>query len=109
MSKIGVDKMDSKILLGKILQRLSDVKVAKVDGYSSFGYIKETENAVFVTRETGEDTRIPFEKILKGIETYKLTPSFYQQGPSVVRDFGIPHVTSPVWALLHLLKEYDYE
>ena len=49
--------MDSKILLGKILQRFKDQGVVKVEGYKSFGYIKETDNAVYVTREDGEDTR----------------------------------------------------
>ncbi len=66
--------MDSKILLGKILQRFSDIKTVKVEGYNSFGYIRETNNAVFVTREAGGNTRIQFEKILLGIESYKLNP-----------------------------------
>jgi len=101
--------MDSKILLGKILQRFSDQKTAQVEGYNSFGYIRETDNAVFVTREAGDDTFIPFEKILKVIEAYKLRPNLYQEGPSALRDFGITHVTSPVWALLHLLKVEDYK
>ena len=41
--------MDSKILLGKIPQRFKDKTVAKVEGYNSFGYIRETDNAVVVT------------------------------------------------------------
>lgn len=101
--------MDSKILLGKILQRFSDKKIAQVEGYNSFGYIRETDNAVFVTREAGNDTLIPFENILKVIEAYKLKPNLYQEGPSALRDYGITHVTSPVWALLHLLKVEDYK
>ena len=101
--------MDSKILLGKILQRFKDKAVAKVEGYNSFGYIRETENSVFVTREAGEDTPVPFEKILKGIDAYKSNTALYQSRPTVLRDFEITHVTSPVFALLHLLEEEDFK
>ncbi len=100
--------MDSKILLGKILQRFSDKKTAQVEGYNGFGYIRETESAVLVTREAGEDTPVPFSKILKGIDAYKSDTSLYHSGPTALRDFRITHVTSPVWALLHLLSEEEY-
>lgn len=101
--------MDSKILLGKILQRFKDKAVATVEGYNSFGYIRETENSVFVTREAGEDTPVPFEKILKGIDAYKSNSALYQSTPTALRDFEITHVTSPVFALLHLLDEEDFK
>lgn len=101
--------MDSKILLGKILQRFKDNGKAQVDGYNSFGYIRETENAVWVTRETGEDTPIPFMKILKGIDAYKSDISLYDKGPGALREYEITHINSPVFALLHLLKEPDYK
>lgn len=100
--------MDSKILLGKILQRYFDNKIAQVEGYNSFGYIRETENSVIISREAGEDTPIPFEKILKAIDAYKTNPKLYQQGPTALRDFGITHVSSPVWSILHLLSEDEY-
>ncbi|RZK10503.1 MAG: hypothetical protein EOO46_10535 [Flavobacterium sp.] len=101
--------MDSKILLGKILQRFCDAKITKVTGYNSFGYIKETGNAVYVTRENGKDTRVSYEKVIIGIEAYKIQPTLYKKGPSALRDFGITHVTSPIWSLLHLLEENDYK
>lgn len=101
--------MDSKILLGKILQRFKDTNKAQVEGYNAFGYIRETRNAVFVTRENGEDTPIPFEKILKGIDAYKSNSSLYQTTPTALRDVGITHLTSPVYALLHLLEENDFK
>lgn len=100
--------MDSKILLGKILQRFADRKIVQVEGYNAFGYIKETNNSVKVTREGGEDTLIPFSKILKGIEAYQNQPSLYNEGPVSLRQFEITHVTSPVWALLHLLSIEEY-
>ena len=101
--------MDSGILLGKILQRFSDRKAAHVEGYKAFSFIRETDNSVFVTREAGEDTPIPFQKILLGIEAYKLDPNLYHQGPTALRAFDITHITSPVWALLHLLEVEEYE
>jgi hypothetical protein len=101
--------MDSKILLGKILQRFYDLKTAQVEGYNEFNYIKETDNAVYVTRENGKDTSISFDKILLGIEAYKSNPKLYLEGPVALRNFNITHVTSPIWSLLHLLDEIDYE
>jgi hypothetical protein len=100
--------MDSKILFGKILQRFKDLGKAQVEEYNSFCYIRETENAVIVTRESGEDTSILFLKILLGIETYKIDPMLYSQGPSALRDIGITHVNSPIWSLLHLLNGDEY-
>ncbi|MBC7383394.1 MAG: hypothetical protein H7296_10470 [Bacteroidia bacterium] len=100
--------MDSKILLKKILERFKEKGIARVDGYNSFGYIRETENAVFVTRETGKDTPIPFKKIMIGIDAYKANASMYQTTPTALREVGITHVTSPIFALLHLLDAEDY-
>lgn len=101
--------MDSKILLGKILQKFKAQKVAQVQGYKSFGYIRETENMVYVTREAGKDTAIPFEKIEVGIRAYKSNPKLYNEGPNKLRDYGITHVTSPIWSLLHLLDISEYK
>ncbi len=101
--------MDTKILIGKILQKFKAQKIAQVQGYKSFGYIRETENMVYVTRETGMDTAIPFEKIKIGIEAYKSNPNLYTDGPSKLRDYGVTHVTSPIWSLLHLLDISDYK
>ncbi len=100
--------MDSKILLGKILQRFFDRKVAKVEGYNKFEYLKETSSSVYVSRETGDDTPVPFKKIIVGIEIYQQNPELYDEGPTALRDFGITHVTSPVWSLLHMLAKHDY-
>ena len=101
--------MDSKILLGKILQRFYDNKVCQVEGYNSFGYIKETVNSIYITRENGEDTKVPFNKILIGIEAYKTNANLYTKGSSSLREFGITHITSPIWSLLHLLNQEEYE
>jgi len=100
--------MDSKILLGKILQRFNDLKTSEVEGYNSFGYIRETENAVYVSRENGKDTKIPFDKLILGIDAYKEYPNLYLEGPNALRQFEIKYITSPIWSLLHLLTKENY-
>lgn len=100
--------MESKILLQQIIKTFREKNVAQVAGYKSFGYIRETPRAVIVSREDGLDTSVPFAKILIGIEAYKSEPELYDQRPTELRGFGITHVTSPVFALLHLLKKESY-
>lgn len=100
--------MNSYILVGKILQRFKDKGYSKVEGYNSFGYLKESTSSVFVSRENGRDTPIPFEKIKAGIEAYKSDIVLYSKGPVELRKFGIIHITSPVWSLLHLLEPEEY-
>lgn len=100
--------MDSKIILGKILQKFCDMKVSQVNGYNRFCYIRETNNAIYVTREKGKDTKIPFKKILIAIDAYKENPSSYDFGPNELRSFGITHLNSPIWSLLHLLPVENY-
>ena len=101
--------MDSKILLGKILQRFSDIGDCQVGGFNKFGYIRETNNAVYVSREKGKDTPIQFQKIIHGIEAFQSNLELYNEGPSALRKFGITHVTSPIWSLLHLLSVEDFK
>ena len=100
--------MDSKILLGKILQKFIDAKISQVKYYNSFGYIRETNKAVYVTRENGQETMISFNKLIQAIEAYQSNSDLYIQGPTALRDFGITHVTSPIWSLLHLLNKDEY-
>lgn len=101
--------MDSKILLGKILQRFEDQKKSQVKGYKSFGYIRETANQVRVSREGGQDTWLPFKKILIAIKGYQENPDLYNEGPGTLRKFSITHVNSPIWSILHLLSKDEYK
>jgi len=101
--------MDSKILFGKILQRFKDQKISQVEGYKSFGYIRETENQVQVSREDGQDTWLPFKKILIAIEGYQKNPDLYNVGPTALRELGITHVNSPILSILHLLSKDEYK
>ncbi len=101
--------MDSKIILGRILQKFIDAKYAHVDGYNRFGFIELKRSSVIVSRENGADTIIPFTKIIIGIEAYQKESELYEQGPTCLRSVGISHVTSPVFALLHLLSNKDFQ
>ena len=100
--------MDARIILGRILQRFIDTKVSKVEGCNQFGFVELTNSYVMVTRENGQDTKVFFEKLLIGIEAYKHNPELYKAGPTKLRDFGLTHITSPIYSLLHLLPQDIY-
>ncbi|WP_339790450.1 hypothetical protein [uncultured Imperialibacter sp.] len=100
--------MEAKILLGKILKTFKTAGHAQVPGYNQFTYLRETENMVVVGREKGKDTNVPFKKILIGIEAYQSDRSGYDKGPTWLRTYGLTHLTSPIFALLHLLKKEEY-
>lgn len=100
--------MDSRILLGKILQGFEHAGYAQVEGYFRFIRLRETKHSVVVLRENGNEAIVPFAKILKGIELYQQNPSFYEFGPVNLRQAHILYVTSPVFALLHLLPVEAY-
>ncbi len=75
----------------------------QVEWYKRFGYVRETPNAVVVSRENGQPTPIPHTKIAQAVEAVRSDPTVYDAGPSFLRDHGITHLNSPLWALLHLL------
>jgi len=100
--------METSKILQEIIKRFKENGAAQVEGYNSFGYIKETAKAIYVSREKGKDTPISFSKLTIGIEAYKSNPSLYDLGPAALRDYGITHVTSPIWSLLHLIKKVEY-
>lgn len=100
--------MDSKILLGRILQKLEDNGKAKVPGYNTFKRVKEKENSIILLRENGNEATIPFKTILLGIEYYKMNTQAYDKGPTELRKASITHITSPVYALLHLIPKHHY-
>ncbi len=101
--------MESKILLGKILQRFEDQGYAKVDGYNRFNLVKSGETFVTVLRQKGTEAKVDFKRLLIGIDYYKENTSAYDKGPIALRRAGITHITSPVFSLLHLLKKAAYK
>ena len=91
-------------LVQKIVKRFKEKGYSQVEGYNRFGYVRETPSAVIVSREKGKDTTIPFAKLLKAIEAVRDEHKVYSKGPSALRDYGITHINSPVWSLIHLLS-----
>jgi hypothetical protein len=100
--------MDAKILCGRILQLFIEKGSAQVSGYKKFAYLSHNNTSVLIGREDGNDTRVPFNKIIKVITSYQTNPEDYELGPSKTRDYGLTHINSPVWSLLHLLEKEDY-
>ncbi|GAB1447469.1 MAG: hypothetical protein LCH37_13200 [Bacteroidetes bacterium] len=98
----------SEELLLEILKRFKANGLAQVSGLNAFGYVRETPKSVYVTREKGKDTLISHKRLLMGIEAYQSNPSLYEQGPAALREFGITHVTSPIYAMLHLLSKKEF-
>jgi hypothetical protein len=101
-------QMDSKILLGKILQRFEDKGYAKVAELNRFVRVEESNSQLMILRENNNTTRVDFKKIVIGIEFYQRNPEAYDKGPKALRDAGLTHVTSPIFALLHLLRKDAY-
>ena len=89
---------------GILLSRFREKGVAQVEGYNKYGYIGETNNAVIVSRQRGNETRVPFTTIEKAIGVVRNNPQVYNKGPSGLRLHGFSHITSPVWAILHLVE-----
>ncbi len=87
-----------------LLSRFRKRGVVQVEGYNEYGYVSETDNAVIVSCERGNDTRVPFATIEKAIGVVRNNPQVYNKGPSGLRAHGFSHITSPVWAILHLAK-----
>ena len=87
----------------ELINRFSHQKRAQVINYNSFGFIKTTDTAVYVTREKGKDTRIGYDDIETAVSAVRKDATVYKNGPGTLRDYGITHVTSPVWAIIHLM------
>lgn len=100
--------MDSKIILGRILQKFIDQGYSQYLTYNQFGFVKHSDSSVVVTREKGSNTPLPFSIILIAIKAYQENTNLYDEGPTALRDFKITHITSPVHSLLHLLPKEAY-
>ena len=94
----------SNELVREIAKRFREKGFSQVEGYNRFGYVRETPSSVVVSRENGQDTPIPFAKIAMAIDAVRKEHSVYFKGPSALRKFGITHINSPIWSLLHLLS-----
>ena len=100
--------MDSKIILGRLLQKFIDLQVSQFGNYNTFGFVRLSGNSIIVSREEGADTPLPFKKIIKAIEGYQADNGLYNLGPAELRKLGITHINSPVHSILHLLPKEVY-
>ena len=100
--------MTSNAILENILKSFKSQGYCQVPGYNRFGYVREINSTVVVSREAGKDTKIPFSKIQEGIEAVKADKSIYDKGPSGLRAAGLTHITSPIWSLLHFVPKSEY-
>lgn len=90
-------------LVAEVVSRIQRRGYAQVTGYNKFGFVAIGKEHVIVSREMGKDTRVPFAMIRKAIEAVRTDHRIYHQGPSALRAYGITHITSPLWAMVHLL------
>jgi hypothetical protein len=86
-----------------IISRFRNIGAAQVSGYNTFTYTRETDNAILIKRESGTEARIPIDKIRTAVEAVRSNPQVYNGGPSGLANYGITHINSPIWAMLHLL------
>jgi hypothetical protein len=86
-----------------IVSRFRNIGIAQVTGYNSFSYIRETDNAVIIGRECGSDARVPIATIREAVKIVRSNPHVYNDGPGSLANYGITHVNSPIWAMLHLI------
>ncbi len=100
--------MDSMKILSTIQREIKARGYAQVPEHNKYEYVRETPSAIVVSREAGQDTPIYLTDILTGIDAAKLDSNVYDGGPDTLREHGITHVSSPVWALLHLVPKSDY-
>ena len=107
--KFNVEMTDSKILLGKLLQKFEDKGFAKYKTYNRFVRVKEDTASLTILRENGSKWKVDFKRILVGVEFYQSDPEEYHKGPSALRRAGLAHITSPVFTLLHLLPIDAYQ
>lgn len=90
-------------ILLKILSRLRQRGYAQVPGYNRFGFVRQADSYLVVSREKGKDTNIPYNKLAVAIDAVRKDSKVYSEGPSKLRKHGLTHITSPLWSLLHLL------
>ena len=99
--------MTQDVTVSRIVDLLESRGFAQVAGYNRFGFVERGTSHVVISRENGKDTRIPFAKIEQAVLAVRRDPKVYSEGPSRLRTHGITHITSPLWALLHLLTLND--
>ena len=98
-----------ELLAKEIVKRFREKGVVQVPGYNVFKYVSDADKSVTILREKGTQAKIPLDKLKAGIEAVQKNPSTYERGPNSLRPYGITHINSPIWAMLHLLDKTEYE
>lgn len=99
----------SNVVLAKIINNFKKQKIAQVQGYNQFKYIRETGSTRIIQRENGSEAKVPFPKLIIAIEGVQKSSTFYNAGSSGLRELGLNHVTSPIWAMLYLIDISQYK
>lgn len=100
--------MDSKIILGRILQKFIEQGFSKYQDYNLFKFVAVNNKSLVILRENGRNATIPFNKLIIGIEAYQSSPDLYDDNTTALRNVGIIHITSPIFSLLHMLPKDAY-
>ncbi len=95
---------DISELVQLIKNRFESSGFAQVEGYYRFGFVRVTNVSIIVLREKGTEAKIPLTKIGVALTAVREDRAVYSNGPNSLRKYGVTHVNSPVWALIHLLS-----
>ena len=73
------------------------------DMAARFTYVRQTAGTIIVTRRNGREATIGKSALRRALEGVRANHRLYIDGPGALRDVGITHVNSPIYALLRLL------
>ena len=94
-------------VLAEIVRAIETNEVAQVPGYNSFEYVRETPAAIIVRREKGTEATVPKSDLERAIDFIRNDQTAYLDGPERLRECGITHVNSVVWALIRQIPLND--
>lgn len=94
---------DQDAIINCIIDAVQQAGVAQVPGYVAFKFVCLSGTTVVLRRRNGKTVRIPLSTLRIAVSAVVEDPTVYSGGPSRLREFGITHINSPTWALLHML------
>ena len=74
-----------------------------VPGRVRFKFVRETPRAIILERRNGKTATIGKAKLAAALEGVRADHRLYIGGPGALREVGITHINSPIYALLRLL------
>lgn len=103
MRRLVIEARASSDVVVDIVLALEKSNVAQVPGYKAFRFVRESPASVVLEREGGTEAIVPKSDLELAVESIRRDHSIYIEGPGRLRECGITHVTSPVWALVRML------